>query len=269
MRRFVMWVIPILALAPALAAAEPPKDPPKDKPKADKAATAAEQLQTLQKELQKLGQEAQKQFNEAKTPEEKQKIRDEYFKKLKEYAPRFLEIAEKNPKDDAAFEALGFVLNAAQGTPTADKAIDLLLKDHIKSKRMGQFCAFLGMSGSPGAEKVLRAVMEKNPEKEVKVQATLSLGQMLKQKTETPGTKKADIEKLSKEAETLLASIEKDFPDANAQILEQAKVDLFELRNLAIGKTIPEVEGEDADGKKFKLSDYRGKVVVLDFWAEW
>ena len=44
---------------------------------------------------------------------------------------------------------------------------------------------------------------------------------------------------------------------------------LFEIRNLAIGKVAPDIEGEDLDGKKFKLSDYRGKVVVIDFWGNW
>jgi cytochrome oxidase Cu insertion factor (SCO1/SenC/PrrC family) len=33
------------------------------------------------------------------------------------------------------------------------------------------------------------------------------------------------------------------------------------------GKTAPEIAGIDADGTKFHLSDYRGKVVLLDFWA--
>jgi len=35
------------------------------------------------------------------------------------------------------------------------------------------------------------------------------------------------------------------------------------------GDTAMEIDGEDIDGKKFKLSDYRGKVVVLDFWGHW
>jgi cytochrome oxidase Cu insertion factor (SCO1/SenC/PrrC family) len=39
--------------------------------------------------------------------------------------------------------------------------------------------------------------------------------------------------------------------------------------HLAIGKVAPEIEGKDVDGKKFKLSEYRGKVVVLDFWGDW
>jgi len=37
----------------------------------------------------------------------------------------------------------------------------------------------------------------------------------------------------------------------------------------AVGRTAPDIEGEDSAGKAFKLSDYRGKVVVLDFWASW
>lgn len=36
-----------------------------------------------------------------------------------------------------------------------------------------------------------------------------------------------------------------------------------------VGEQAPEISGEDVDGKAFKLSDYRGKVVVLDFWGFW
>jgi predicted Zn finger-like uncharacterized protein len=36
-----------------------------------------------------------------------------------------------------------------------------------------------------------------------------------------------------------------------------------------VGNTAQEIEGDDIDGKEFKLSDYRGKVVLLDFWGHW
>lgn len=45
--------------------------------------------------------------------------------------------------------------------------------------------------------------------------------------------------------------------------------EIFELKFLAIGKEVPDIEGEDLDGTAFKLSDYRGKVVVIDFWGDW
>lgn len=40
-------------------------------------------------------------------------------------------------------------------------------------------------------------------------------------------------------------------------------------KDLEIGKKAPEIEGKDVNGKSFKLSEYRGKVVVLDFWGDW
>jgi len=37
----------------------------------------------------------------------------------------------------------------------------------------------------------------------------------------------------------------------------------------AVGDLAPEIEGVDLDGVEFKLSDYRGKVVMLDFYGDW
>ena len=38
---------------------------------------------------------------------------------------------------------------------------------------------------------------------------------------------------------------------------------------LGPGRTAPEIEMKDPDGKTRKLSDLRGKVVMIDFWASW
>ncbi len=38
---------------------------------------------------------------------------------------------------------------------------------------------------------------------------------------------------------------------------------------LVVGVAAPEISGIDQDGKPMKLSDFRGKVVVLDFWGSW
>jgi thiol-disulfide isomerase/thioredoxin len=48
-----------------------------------------------------------------------------------------------------------------------------------------------------------------------------------------------------------------------------AEADLEEIRHLAPGCIAPEIEGRDADNVPFKLSDYRGKVVVLTFSGNW
>jgi peroxiredoxin len=38
---------------------------------------------------------------------------------------------------------------------------------------------------------------------------------------------------------------------------------------LELGNSALDLEGTDVNGKTIKLSDFRGKVVVVDFWATW
>ena len=51
-----------------------------------------------------------------------------------------------------------------------------------------------------------------------------------------------------------------------ADIVSHAR---FMVSALTVGKTAPDIVGRDLDGASLRLSDYRGKVVVLTFSAEW
>jgi hypothetical protein len=48
-----------------------------------------------------------------------------------------------------------------------------------------------------------------------------------------------------------------------------ARVDPPRAPESRCGSAAPEIAGEDLDGVPLRLSDYRGKVVLLDFWANW
>jgi hypothetical protein len=60
-----------------------------------------------------------------------------------------------------------------------------------------------------------------------------------------------------------------DLLDGRKTLASMAEALLIEYELARTGTLAPEIEGEDLDGVPFKLSDYRGKVVVLDFWGHW
>jgi cytochrome c biogenesis protein CcmG/thiol:disulfide interchange protein DsbE len=44
---------------------------------------------------------------------------------------------------------------------------------------------------------------------------------------------------------------------------------VFAKNNTKIGEAAPSFEGTTLAGKQIALSDFRGKVVLIDFWASW
>jgi peroxiredoxin len=74
-------------------------------------------------------------------------------------------------------------------------------------------------------------------------------------------------------AQLLKANPEADVNKDGTLSLEEAwaflKKDQARQQLLAVGSRAPEWTLKDAKGKSHKLSDYRGKVVVMDFWAVW
>ena len=81
-------------------------------------------------------------------------------------------------------------------------------------------------------------------------------------------TKDEDIEKLLKSAADKFGDVEYQGKTIGEVAKRELKVMEIQ-RNLQVGKVAPDIEGPDIDGVNFKLSDYRGKVVMLDFWGDW
>jgi len=177
MHRIVGGVLVLLLATPALWA----EDKPKDKP-----ATPAEQYQALLKEYQEAMTAYQGALKDAKTPEEQQKIIAEKYPKQK-FAPRFLELAEKNPKDPVALDALLWVLSDDFGPPggkdTKAKAADTLVRDHVESEKLGPLCQSLANGFEKRNPELLRAILDKNPHKSVQADASLALAQSLSLRT--------------------------------------------------------------------------------------
>jgi hypothetical protein len=42
-----------------------------------------------------------------------------------------------------------------------------------------------------------------------------------------------------------------------------------DIQGPTVGKAAPEIKGKVQDGRTVKLSDFKGKVVLLDFWGDW
>jgi outer membrane murein-binding lipoprotein Lpp len=266
MKHFLLTSAVVLGAA-ALAGADEPKKTPPSKP-AQK--SVAEQIKAVEDALNDKRQELIKQYQAAKDQAEKDKVLQQ-FNDLKESSSKqYMEIVREHPEDAAAFQALHALLMSEK---YGDEAVQLVLKHHLQHKEIGQICLTLGMSRSKGAEKLLRAVAEKGANDEARASATLALGQLLKGNADQAGVAPAERTRLRKEAEKNLKIVEEKYPAVTLSYFgkagDKARTELFELHHLSVGMEVPDLQGEDLDGKTFKLSDYRGKVVFLDFWAHW
>lgn len=229
----------VLTLA-AVAVRGDDKDPAKDKPKEKASAAAA---------YKSLMQETVKAFREAETPAEKTKVLDKY-------SPRFVAFAEKNAKDPVALQALLTVVmmpsTGGKDSPKS-KAIELLKKDHATSKEIAPLLRQLAMRDSEGISDFLKAVIAKNPDKNIRAKALEAvIGSREGALVGADEDKAAAIRKEIEEYRTLITSDYKGM-----------------IKDLFVGAKMPELTSKDLKDKEVKLSDLKGKVVVLDLWATW
>ena len=254
--------------APDEKKAETPKEEAKPEPKQEEAkpevteATPAEQIKTIIADYTKASRSLMTEARKMPGNEG----RDYYYANLpklqKQCGADLNAVVAANADNPANCDAIMWITMNMAGSEAGTKAMDTLFEKYIDNEKMVNLCTVLAQGRMPvkNADAKLEQLIEESPHKAVRASATMALAKNVKDETR---------------AEELYESLIANYGDLTSPMTrgktfkEAADNALFQLKYLSIGKIAPDIEGEDLDGVAFKLSDYRGKVVVLDFWGDW
>ena len=148
---------------------------------------------------------------------------------------------------------LGWAATNCRDAATVENLFGTVCKTHLESKHIAKLVGatprHFRTLGKDKVKDFLSDVIAQNKHSEVLAEAYLIRGEYL-------GGGEDDLKKVVELV-----------PDSVLALRAQGPK--FEEENLQIGMKVPDIVGEDLDGVEFKLSDYHGKVVVLDFWGDW
>jgi len=235
-------------------------------------------LDSLRNEFKKLQDDVIQEYKDAKSPEEAQKLIPKIQKNLlklprEDYAKKALALSKTmQTTDQGSFDALVFAMSMVSRGNNKEimkEAVDMIVKDHSKNPKMISVLGFI--SSSPDGASILEKIATKTDDRNLAGLAWYAITENLQKEAGDVGPKQA--EELNKRTEMIYEKLAKDYADVSmgrSTIGDTIKAALFELQNLSVGKVAPEVLCLNIDGdKEDKLSNYKGKVVVLDIWATW
>ncbi|MFN0204944.1 MAG: peroxiredoxin family protein [Planctomycetota bacterium] len=239
------------------------------------ASVLATEWKTLEGDFRKAQMEYYKPYENVKTQEDYEKIKLDAEKEPgKLFAPKVKDFAIKARGADEGLNAVTWILQLAPGigskpldwqVEVAKFAVDEIVNNYLKNPKLGRATGLLiylpRVLGKTIVSETLTKIEAEAPLAETKASAAFSLVN-LSESMEMEFDAKPDAARISK-----LENLIKKYP--GTQSAKRAEGEIFEASHLQIGQTAPEILGTDHAGKEFKLSDYRGKVVVLDFWGMW
>src|SRR3569623_2238582 len=235
-------------------------DPPVQRPARGDAVTPGEKYRAVERDALREDNSLDRKVPRANLRKERDRLR-------KEYAGRMLDLAATYPDDPAALDALGWVFgHVASGQEECERALESLTEyagRALPPEMVNAVARSVGGLGlTPEQEPFLRETFMNNRHRLVRATAGHRIAYLLKQYSKG-GRRNPDpmvAANRAAEAERLYEKVIAEYGDVRYGRLtfaDSVRPELFELRDLAIGKTVPEIEGEDLDGVRFKLSDYR------------
>ncbi|MGE3172580.1 MAG: hypothetical protein AB7O97_08115 [Planctomycetota bacterium] len=185
------------------------------------------------------------------------RIYGDYQAKVAALSERLVEIVTEHPAGELGAKAIGAALGMPLNKAGRAIVVEALADHHATGPTIAPLLPRLRYVAGKTVDALLQRVIDENPDRAAKGGACLTLAQ--RQEEEEP---KAE----------LLERCVADFADVmlgEHTVGATAETLLTALRNIKVGKVPPDIVGKDMDGAAFKLSDYRGKVVMLDYWGYW
>ena len=237
-----------------------------------------------------------KAYSRAKTDEERNRIWSDERPNPDLFAPAFMEVASTYPGTKVALDCLGWIAGNAADAGMISHVIEIVMRDHLGSEDLGSFVDHLARCSDPAAERALQTILSSSPHHDVRGKACYQLGMKklsaakLARRIQEAGEEELDTLKsrytevaftrakglqpqiIQAVGEKLLERVVSEFGDVKGRrrtLGRSAAAELFEIRKLQIGMIAPEIEGVGIYEKPMKLSEFRGKVVLLDFWGDW
>jgi RNA polymerase sigma factor (sigma-70 family) len=204
--------------------------------------------------------------------------------------------AKVHPKDPKYLEALlAILVNSRIRGGAVAEAVDLLLENYVNDPAIAQATHVISIDmityHRDLGSQFIRAVVERTSNREVRARATLDLAHLLwhraalgllntviRRQQERANAKvpfmargrlidEPTFTSMIAEAEQLCRKVMADFADVDT-LAAAARRELSYMPTFRVGSVAPEIDGLDIDGKPMRLSDYRGKVVLLFFWGD-
>jgi peroxiredoxin len=185
-------------------------------------------------------------------------------------ATKLMQIIKANADKPEVVPAVCWLVSGAASFPEGEEAKKMLATTYAGSAGIAptvRQLEYQGLFGEPAA----LAVLEKNKNREEIAAALYTLG-AIHFKNFDASADRASAEASKPKCIDYFQRLNADYSDVVIQgfkLSDLAGKMLFEMTNLQAGSEAPEIEGKDKDGKPLKLSDFRGKHVIVIFWGGW
>lgn len=150
--------------------------------------------------------------------------------------------------------------------PTFSKEIESIRNaveaHHLKSPKLAPMCIALMANRNPRSLTILEKIQANHPDPKIQGLAALGAAIVLKSIGDD-----ADLlrKRLSYLRKAIIQSADVDV--SGTTVAKLAEDELYLIRFLTKGRVAPDLTGSDSAGRPIKLSDQKGKVVLLLFWS--